>query len=282
VTGGFRRAVSLVDRIERQLINTNHLTARAVWSELYRKAIREEIHEGEVRAQEGYLSCSYCQTSNIQTIILNSSSQHVHPVLCHHCGREGNFCTASGPTTCPICDSAVETGERFSEEEQLRRLLRRCQIIIPTLLSDSPILILGKRANQHLAPHLKEDSFITILDGPAENTGQDLLSVLSESKKIFLHTYFESALTTNVTLLVAKYLFSLNLDVVPIVRTPPTIEGRGSIQKVMSIIQELQFYFPQTILVSGSILTRFPDWKDLHDKHIPAQILEAINCYTKG
>jgi uncharacterized CHY-type Zn-finger protein len=281
ITGGFRRVISLAERVENQLAGATHSNVKAIWRDIYKKIIREEISPSVIKVREGYISCFHCKNSHSNQIALyDSSDQLIHPILCYQCGKEGHFSPPSGPTVCPFCTCMVTTGEVFSTQEQIHRLLQSCQVTLPTLTSGPLIIVIGERSNKYLRPFLDNIPFISIQEGERVNEDMDIINFLSTRKRIFLHTSFETPLVTRLTLLFVKQLLTMDIEVIPIIATPPPFDGNRRTVRVGGYIQELQSYCNQTVLVSSSIRKKFNPVMELFEQHIPGQIIEVINRYS--
>jgi uncharacterized CHY-type Zn-finger protein len=281
ITGGFRRVIPLEVIVENQLVRATNSNAKAIWRDVYKKVIRGEVLPDDIKVREGYVSCFHCKNShNNQIALYDSSNQLIHPILCYQCGREGHFCSPAGPTVCPWCTSMVTTGDVFSTQEQIHRLIQSCQVTIPALPSDSLIIVIGERSNKYLRPFLNNIPFISIQEGERGDGDMDVINILSTRKRVFLHTYFETPLVTRLTLLFVKQLLTMNIEVIPIIATPPPFDGKRRIVRVRGYIQEIQSYCNQTVLVSSSIRKKFDSVMELFEHHIPSQIIEVINRYS--
>lgn len=280
ITGGFRRVVSLTKYVENQLERALDSKAKAVWRDMYRGVIREEIVPDGIKVREGFVSCYHCKSSHNQIALHDSSNQPIHPILCNQCGKEGHFCIPSEPTVCPMCNSTVLTGEVFSTEEQIRRLLQKCYLTLPEGTSEQLLIVIGDRSTRYLRPFLDNILFVSIEDGKQNDADVDLIHLLTNTKKVFLHTYFETPLVTNLTHLLAKHLFSMNIQLIPIIGTPPGFIGKRSQERVMGHIQALQSHCPQTVLVSSSIRKEFDPVMELFEQHIPREVLQVIGRYS--
>jgi hypothetical protein len=281
ITGGFRRVIPLAERVENQLARATHSNAKAIWRDIYKRVIREELSPDSTKVLEGYIGCSHCKNShNNQIALYDSSDQLMHPILCYQCGTEGHFSPPSGPTVCPFCISTVATGEVFSTKEQIHRLLQSCQVTLPTLPSDPLIIVIGERSNKYLWPFLDNIPFISIQEGERGDEDIDVINILSTRKRVFLHTYFETPLDSRLTLLFVKQMLTMNIEVIPIIATPPPFDGKRRTERVGSYIQELQSYCNQTVLVSTSIRKKFDSLMELFEQHVPSQIIEVLNRYS--
>jgi uncharacterized CHY-type Zn-finger protein len=283
LTGGFRRVIPLAERIENQLVRSKNLDAKKVWRSLYYKAVSGEIVSDSIKVREGNVSCFHCQSSLNQIALYDSSNQLIHPILCNECGKEGHFSSPPEPTKCPFCQEEVVIGELFSIQEQINRMLQRCQLTFQHHLQTSGplIIVLGERSNKDLKPYLSQTPFISIEEGTNHEREMDLLQLLSNQNRVFLHTYFETPIVTRLTLLLVKHLFELNIEVIPIIAAPPTIVGKRRIEKFMGYIHELQYYSPQTVLVSSSIRKEFGSVMGVFEEHVPRQITEVMSLYSK-
>jgi uncharacterized CHY-type Zn-finger protein len=277
LTGGFRRVIPLADRIENQLVRSKNVNAKKEWRNIYHKVVSGEILPDRIKIREGHVSCFHCQSSLNQIALYDSSNQLIHPILCNECGKEGEFSSPPNPIICPLCQEEVVMGKIYPIEVQIRRLLQKCQLTFQLQTSGPPIIVLGERSYKYLKPHLTQYSYISIEEGESQASDMDLLQFLSNQRRVFLHTYFETPLITRLTLLLTKHLFEMNLEVIPIIAAPPTIVGKRRIEKVMSYIHELQAYSPQTVLVSSSIRKEFDTVMEVFEEWVPRQIMEIIS-----
>jgi uncharacterized CHY-type Zn-finger protein len=280
ITGGFRRVITLTKYVENQLDRAQDSKAKAIWREMYRGVIRDEIVPVNIKIREGFVSCYHCKSSHNQIALYDSSKQPIHPILCNQCGKEGHFSSPSEPTVCPMCNSTVTTGEIFSTEEQISRLLQKCHLTLSEDTSEQLLIVIGDRSTKYLSPFLNNIPFLSIEDGKQNDVGLDLTNLLTNTKKVFLHTYFETPLVTKLTHLLAKHLFSMNIELIPIVGTSPGFAGKRSTDRVMGYIQELQSYCPQTVLISSSIRKEFDSVMDIFEQHIPREILQVIDRFS--
>ncbi|WP_078549747.1 hypothetical protein [Litchfieldia alkalitelluris] len=275
VTGGFRRPVPLVERVETQLLEARDKKTKAVWRSMYQQIIKEEIVSEEIRVQTGFISCLRCKSSKDQMVLRNAKNGVLlHPILCHQCGSEGHFCVPPETSTCPNSQRTVASGKGISTQDQLKQMLEYCEITLSDQFSDPFVILIGDRAIQYSVPHLKGIPHLKIQEGKSSSI--HVMESFDKVSRVYIHTYFDNPFISKLVLLMMKQFFTMNIEVVPIIATPATFEGRRRAETVMNSVKDLQLYSARTILLSGGIQKKFDTIMALYEEYIPSQLKEII------
>ncbi|MGE6487425.1 hypothetical protein ACQKE5_03920 [Paenisporosarcina sp. NPDC076898] len=284
VSGGFRVQIPLLDKIEQQLLEAVHPTAKAAWRKLYRNILREELPCAHITSQSGFLVCRHCKHGYNQEDYYDSKTgDYLHPLICSHCGDSATILYRPQQIPCPACQALLEGKSEVSSDEFLKIILRTSKIQFIDHQSDELLILVGEKAKMNVV-----DSVSNLLIEQkeplyAQEDGFALLQVLSKAKKVILHTNFDDPYESKLSFLLAKHIRSLNCEVVSIVTTPPIFEGRKRMESIMQQIMKLQSYSNRTILVSGSALERkFGTTIDLYNEHMPKQVSQEIQTVLES
>jgi hypothetical protein len=281
-TGGFRRKVSLVESVEKELIETENPVARSVWRSIYQQILKGEIVTEGVSYQSGLVICGECKSSHEQLAVYESDSGScIHSILCRHCGNEAEVFQRPEIIACPSCKKRVKEGKALSSQQLFRRMLNQCDITFTDGSSEKVVFTVGKRATSYIKPinPVIPYSLVTVerMNSVVKGCELDLFGGLLTHSKALMVTSPESKFESELAVHLLNQLQSMNIEVTPIVTTPPEFEGRKRIKEAIGHIQELQKYAKQTIVLSGPAQEKQHGPSiELYKKHIPAQIKEIV------
>jgi uncharacterized CHY-type Zn-finger protein len=282
-TGGFRRKLTLVEGVEKELLEAENQVGRSVWRSIYQQILKGKILNEEASYQRGLVICKECKSSHEQLAVYETDSRScIHPIVCRYCGNEAEIFHRPEIITCPSCNQRVNEGKRLSSQELYRRKLNQCDFTFSEGSSGKVVFAVGKRAISYIEPNLSviPHSLVTVerIDSIGNGFDLDLFGEAQFNSKAMLITSPESSkFDSELAVLLLNQLQLMNIEVTPIVTTPPEFEGRKRIKEAISHIQELQKHAKKMIVLSGPAQEKQHGPSiDLYKQHIPAQIKEIL------
>ncbi|WP_066309459.1 hypothetical protein [Bacillus sp. FJAT-29814] len=278
VTGGLRKQRSLVEIVEDELIAAKHQNPRAAWRSVYQKLLLGQVVPEEVSCRSGMFFCFECKSGFEQLVVCNSSGNPLHPMLCHECGSEGEFFPAPVEVPCPRCRQMVGEGKPLSTQEILNRMLSRCEITTVDKDRDKLLVVVGSRCQTYLEPILDDIHYSVLAVTSGENITHpiDFWEKFASVEKVLLQTSPDTIEEAELALLLVQQLQAVNIEMIPIVITPPLFEGKRRTQWMMEHIQELQSFVKQVLIVSGAGLDKQYGPLEVYRKHVPIKLRELL------
>lgn len=284
MTGGFRRKISLLESAEIQLIGAENTIAKSVWRRVYGQIIKGQLVEENVTAKVGMAVCFACKKSEEQFALYDSNNGEIlHPLLCNHCGNKTVIFHTAESIACPCCQAIVKAGPQLPLQELLQKKLRQYKISMPSVVSDTAVIAVG-RGSAAFMELIQEDiiyPLFTMVKEENHPQGDDFFKKLEGVKKAILPANLEDDMEADLVKRLIEQFCLLDIEVVPIMITPPIFEGSRRMNRVMEHVKEIQKLAKQTILLSGAAIEKeFGPSIELYKKHIPTSIKDLLSNFS--
>jgi ribosomal protein S27E len=281
VTGGFSRKKSLVEIVERQLLESENPKSKSVWRNIYQQILKEQLLPEQLIYKSGLAICFHCKSSNEQIALYDSSSGFLlHSLLCNQCGNDIFFYSQPEGIRCPSCQQMVCSGPPLSTEEKLKNMLNQCKITNQSGDLNDNLIAVGEKAASYSKD--LELPLITIEKHLKAQNNLDFLNEIPLFKKMILLTSFDDEFEAELVMLLL-HQFNRENQLIPVVITPPSFEGKRRRKRIMDHITNLQKVSKNTILISGAALEKeYGPSIQIYDKYIPEQIKKVLHFIIEG
>jgi hypothetical protein len=281
VTGGFSRKKTLVEIVEKQLLESENQKSKSIWRTIYQQVLKEQLIPEQIIYKNGLASCFHCKSCNEQIALFDSSSGSLlHSLLCNQCGNDIFFYSQPEMIRCPSCRQMVRSGPSLSAKEKLKNMMNLCKITNQSDDLNYKLLAIGEK----VASYSKGFGFpvVTIEKHVKGENNLDFLNDFPLYERVILLTDLEDEFEAELVMLLLDQ-FSRETQLIPVIVTPPTFEGKRRMKRLMDHLTNLQKVSKNTILISGAALEKEcgPLIK-LYDQYIPEQIKKVLHFIVEG